>query len=160
MSKNLNRPMQDESTLESGEEEEEVEELNKRKFSNYKNNANGMIKSYKKNSKYQIAGYLQQIRILLWKNYIQSRRNLFGIFFECLCPAILMLILLIIRFSVPMQYYSDEKTNETGIIDRFKYENQTNLVLYYPNNAFIKDIVQEAIEFIKMRKVGFNPIRK
>jgi hypothetical protein len=108
-------------------------------------------------NKNRIAGFFKQIRILLWKNYILSKRNKIGLNSELLAPICMLLILLIIRIAVSVDYNKEQNFDSKNVLDYFNNSNR-DLVLYYPNNTFIESIVNRGMEFIKKKHSWFNPI--
>ena len=109
-----------------------------------------------KNNK-RIAGLFKQIRILLWKNYILSKRNKVGLISELFAPIFMLLILLIIRIAVSVEYNEEQRFDPNFVLDSFNNSNR-NLVLFYPNNSIIESIVNRGMDFIKQKHSWFDPI--
>jgi hypothetical protein len=106
--------------------------------------------------KHQIVGYFGQLRILTWKNLILSKRNLCGLLSEILLPIILVAFLILIRYFVDVVRNNDQITPTSNVIDLIPFRNQSRLLLYYPDNAFIEGIVSGAAALINLRKPLFN----
>ena len=105
----------------------------------------------------KIAGVWRQFSILLWKNLILSKRNVCGLVTEILCPLLVIIILIIIRYFVDITQYTDQSNGLYNVLDLLQLtRNSTNLLLYYPNTTLIKDIITQAVMLIKQRKPFFN----
>jgi hypothetical protein len=104
----------------------------------------------------KIAGVWKQFYILLWKNFILSKRNLCGLFTELLCPLVAIIILIIIRYFVDITQYSDQSNGLNNVLDLLRLtKNSGNLLLYYPNTTLAKSVVEEAVMLIQKVK-SFN----
>lgn len=122
-------------------------------------------KEIKNKSEQTIAGFFDQLRILLWKNTVLFKRNIFGTLSEVLFPTIFVLLLLIMRYLVGVLSYPDQTARSFNAIDpliNFNFttmaNTNTSLILYYPNNNLIGGIVHQAVNVIKLRNANFNPI--
>jgi hypothetical protein len=117
---------------------------------------------------YKIAGFMSQLRILSWKNFKLSARNKTGTVVEILAPILLILLLLILRIAVNVQYKKEQNLPLNNINDNFirnfnfTFQNYTNqsVIYYYPNNTFIENIVRRSIDRIKNQYGYFSPLGK
>jgi hypothetical protein len=105
----------------------------------------------------KLAGFWQQFAILSWKNLILSRRNVCGLITEIACPIFIVIILVVIRYFVDASRYDDQTNGLYNVLDIFPLSNTTKQLLYYPNNTFIRGIVDNAVAIIKTRKPAFTP---
>ncbi len=121
----------------------------------------------------EIASVPRQILILLWKNAILFRRNLFSTFLEIFCPLLLLSILLIMRFFIEKINYTDQNNlphtvlNFVSEVFQLSLKSQftinrinRNLIVYYPNTTIIEGLVSRAASSIALNNQGFYPSSK
>jgi hypothetical protein len=101
----------------------------------------------------KLAGFVKQLYAQLWKNLVLTKRNLWGLFFEILSPLILIALLIVIRYCIDVQIYKETNNSKVSLpYEPFKY--QKSLFYYYPNNTFIKSIMEKLV-----MKMGFVNMR-
>ena len=108
----------------------------------------------------KISGFFMQLRILAWKNLILTWRNMCGLIAEMGATLGVIALLIIIRSFVGVYYYSAQTNSLSNVFDLYSptaYSTPTPLLLYYPNNTFIKGIVTNAVSIIQKRVPIFNP---
>ena len=96
--------------------------------------------------------FLKQFLILNLKNAILLKRNLTGTIFELSLSIFFIFTLLIIRNIVERAYVPEQKNPSYFLIDYFQALAGHNLILFYPNNPLIEQIVRNAYSIIKARK--------
>jgi hypothetical protein len=109
----------------------------------------------------KIASFPRQILILMWKNLIIFKCNLVGTVLEMLSPFLFLSFLLIIRYYIERIRFSSDMFNmPTNVYDiSFYLANQSrNLIVYYPNNSLIRNLVTNAIDVLKFQNPGFDPL--
>lgn len=104
----------------------------------------------------EIASDWRQFCMLTWKNLILIRRNLLGTLFELALSIFFIFTLLIIRHIVERIYVPEQIYPAYYIIDYFQNAVGHNLILFYPNNSMIQQVVQHAYNLIKSRKLWLN----
>ena len=104
---------------------------------------------------HKIAGLWNQFKIITWKNFILSKRNLFNLFAEIFGPLLVIMTLLVIRYFTHAVKYQEKSNDLSNVFDLFPETNKT-ILLYYPNNTFIEDIISQVINLIKKRKSFSN----
>jgi len=136
---------------------------------------------------YKIANVPRQILILTWKNCLllrfvklslsysllislnffksfKYRRNLLGTFLELLCPLIFIAFLLIIRYLIERIKFFNQynQSNSGNVLDLYVNSiNQENMIiLFYPNNKLIQELVQDSVRFLKLKNPKFSPESK
>jgi hypothetical protein len=105
---------------------------------------------------HKLAGPFRQIVILFWKNGILFRRNKMGAFSEILLSFLFILVIIIMRNLIKVKQTKDtdyELSNPLSFMN--SSENQT-MLLYYPNNDFIKDIVTNGYEIMKSQNPSLS----
>jgi hypothetical protein len=109
---------------------------------------------------YKIAGLPKQILILIWKNFINSRRNIVGSLLELLCPFIFVSFLLVIRYFIEKIKLTSQFNQPTSVLDvrLGSYNQSRNVILYHPDTEFVKKLVQNAVDVIVASNPGFKPI--
>ena len=116
------------------------------------------------NENRRIAGIWKQFSILTWKNLILSRRNACGLVTEILCPLIVILILIVIRYFVDVTQYEDQANASNNVLDLLPITpnstSNASLLLYYPNTPIVYNIITNAVSLIKLRKPYFNASSK
>jgi hypothetical protein len=107
----------------------------------------------------KVVGFFRQIVILLWKNSILFRRNISGTLAEILAAFIFLFILLLIRFFADSTKINDQSYIKNPTFNLLSIINATTnreLIMYYPNNSFVEELVTNAYQLIKSRKPNFN----
>jgi hypothetical protein len=107
--------------------------------------------------RYQISGFFRQIYILLWKNAKLTLRNRSGTFIELFCPLLFLAVLLVVRNYVDKYNYEDQISYLNDTIDLLPIFIRRTRVLYYPNNIYIKNLIENAVGYIQLRQPFFNP---
>ena len=112
------------------------------------------------NENRKIAGFFRQIFIILWKNSILFRRNKTGIICELIFSSLFTLIfLLLVYFANPdyrLKSFNKETSVLSDIINDDTDEFAKNTYYYYPNEEFVKNIMQNSIKLMKLADYGFN----
>ena len=107
----------------------------------------------------KVVGFFRQIIILLWKNSILFRRNISGTLAEILVALLFLVILLFLRFFVDSTKISDQDSTKypvRNVIDYINVTSKRGLIMYYPNNAYVQTIVNDAYQLITTQKPLFN----
>jgi hypothetical protein len=112
------------------------------------------------NENRKIAGFFRQIFIILWKNSILFRRNKTGILCELIFSSLFTLIfILLVYFAIPnyrMKSVDDEVNVINVIINDDSDEFLRNTYYYYPNTEFVKSIMQNSVNLMKIANYAFN----
>jgi hypothetical protein len=118
----------------------------------------------KQNNIYKIASVPKQILILNWKNFILLKRNILGTLFELACPLIFISFLLIIRYFIERIKFFNQysQPNSGNVLELYvnSMSQQKILVLFYPNNKLIQELVENSIQFLKLKNPEFAPTSK
>ena len=114
------------------------------------------------NENRKTAGFFRQIFIILWKNSILYRKNIIGIICELIFSSLFTIIFLwFICYSIPDEtiqifhraknFYSEAFNFDTDEFPRDTY-------YYYPNEEFVKNIMQNSINLMKfdVKLIGTN----
>ena len=118
----------------------------------------------------RIAGLPRQVLILLWKNGLLFRRNLFGTFLELVCPLLMLSVFLIMRYFIEKVNYPEQNNKPRSVLsfmnELFQLTLQTqltvnrmsrNLIVYYPNTRLVETIATKAAAVIAANNNGFFP---
>lgn len=106
----------------------------------------------------KVVGVFKQIWLLLWKNGILFRRNKSGLIAEILVALLFVFILIVLRFFVDVIKFSDQSNVPLSVLASVNTTTNRTIIMYYPNNAFIKGIVDNAITFIRASQRRNFPI--
>jgi len=91
---------------------------------------------------------LNQLYLLLWKNYRLQIRSIIGLIIELLVPAMFAIILLPIRTIVKADFKSNFTEYEQFAFNKvFRFKNET-IIAYQPDNSQLLDRI--------MTRVGDN----
>ncbi|CAF0703608.1 unnamed protein product [Brachionus calyciflorus] len=107
----------------------------------------------------KVVGFFRQILILIWKNWLLFKRNISGTIVEILVSVLFVFILLFLRFFVDSTKVNEQNITNNPIRNVLTAINVTtnrSLIMYYPNNNFVRDIVTSAYYLIKSRRPTFN----
>nr|QUF59430.1 ATP-binding cassette transporter Abca3-like2 [Brachionus angularis] len=107
----------------------------------------------------KVVGFFRQTLILLWKNGILFKRNVSGTLVEILVSLLFVFILIFLRFFVDSTKYNEQSFVSNpirNVLDAVNVTTKRSLILYYPNNSFVQEIVTNAYYFIKKQKPNFN----
>lgn len=111
----------------------------------------------------KLAGFFKQVKILFWKNGKLFLRNKLGTFAELFMAILFIFMLLLIRFFVDSSLQTvDVDTNIKSnplisILAPISLLTGKTVVLYYPNNNFIRDLVTNAMNDLKAVNASFTP---
>lgn len=105
---------------------------------------------------YVLAGFKDQLLILLWKTCVIIKRKKFATVLEIFLGIFFISMLLIIRYFVEKVFIPDQLSPIYNVIDYFQVQSGKNLVLYSPDTPLIKRIVTNAFDIIKLRKNWLN----
>lgn len=103
-----------------------------------------------------LAGFKDQLSILLWKDYLLVVRKKFSTVLEIFLALFFVSTILIIRYFVEKVYVPDQINPIYNVIDYFQVQSCKNLVLFSPDTPFIRNIVTNAFDLIKLRKNWLN----
>jgi hypothetical protein len=109
----------------------------------------------------QIANFNQQLIILTWKNLKLLRRSFISTAAELLCPFLFISIIFIIRHFIERLNFSDQIRKPISAYQLYMptFSNSyRNLVMYYPNNTLIKDLISDALLSLIAHNPNFVPI--
>ena len=116
------------------------------------------------NNIYKIASVSKQILILNWKNFILLKRNILGTLLELACPLIFISFLLIIRYFIERIKFFNQysQPNSGNVLELYvnSMSQEKVLVLFYPNNKLIQELVESSIQFLKLKNPQFAPTSK
>ena len=107
----------------------------------------------------QVVGFFRQTIILFWKNSLLFRRNISGTICEVFVALLFLIILLFMRFFVDSNKYVDQNVENNPLkylLSSINVTSQRSLIMYYPNNAYIQGIVEQAYQIIKTIQPAFN----
>lgn len=110
----------------------------------------------------KLAGFLAQIKILMWKMLIILRRNVIGTVLEICCPYLFISFLLLIRYFIErfkLKTFSYVPVNILTF-NMMATDQNRNLILYYPNNEFVRKLVNDAATLLSKINSNFSPIGK
>ncbi len=125
--------------------------------------------SQSKQPQRKVVGLFWQVLILTKKNFLLARRNVVGTLGELLVAFLFILILVIIRYVNDAERYEDQ-ANIVGNRSFANNANQINyvvkninlsttfmpIVYYYPNELFVKDLMNDAFKIIQKQQPLFN----
>lgn len=111
--------------------------------------------------KRKIAGLLDQIRIILRKNFILHFENKLGILFELIFLSVSFVFILISKYDNLNKIQRTFETKSHILENRARMDKEgEKFVYYFPNNTFIRNIINESINgmgYLKSVKlVGWN----
>ena len=109
----------------------------------------------------KVVGFFRQSVILLWKNSILLRRNISGTIAEILVALIFVFILLFIRYFSDSTSVSEQNSTINKVRNVIEYVNFTtnrSLIMYYPNNAYVQSIVNDAYSLIRSQVPMFKAV--
>ena len=107
----------------------------------------------------KVVGFFRQSVILFWKNGLLFRRNISGTIAEIFVALLFLLILVFMRFFVDSNKYEDQNSTTNPLkylMTTINVTSNRNLIMYYPNNAYIQGIVENAYQMIKLIVPAFN----
>nr|UOU03314.1 ATP-binding cassette subfamily A3-like 1 [Brachionus rubens] len=112
------------------------------------------------NHRVQIAGLLTQIKILMWKLLITLRRNIIGSMLEILSPYIFVSILIVIRYFIERIKFKTFSYVPTNVLELhpMTVQQKRNLILFYPNNEVVRNLVNNAAKLLTLKNPDFLPI--
>lgn len=102
--------------------------------------------------------WFDQFRILTWKNFTLLKRRVIGFAFEVLLSVFIICMLLVSRHFVENIQFPQQKNPTYNVIDYYFNNYQEDLVLYYPDSAVARNVVERAFRFIKSEKWWYNSI--
>ncbi len=120
----------------------------------------------------RIANLPRQVAILLWKNLILFRRNIFGTMLEIFCPLLFLSVLLIMRYFIEKIKYYDQynfprsvfsvyaappQLSLTALSQVSEDRSNRNLIFFHPETEFIRQIVQNAADLLQANNKDFEP---
>ena len=114
---------------------------------------------------YKIASLPKQILILTMKNLLLFKRNYVGTSLELLCPFIFISFLLVIRYFIEkIKFYNQfaPSSYSNSVLDLYTNMSMQDrvVVLFYPNNNFIRGLVENAMNFLSLNNPEFVPTSK
>jgi hypothetical protein len=116
------------------------------------------------NNIYKIASVPKQILILNWKNFILLKRNILGTLLELACPLIFISFLLVIRYFIERIKFFNQysQPNSGNVLELYvnSMSQEKVLVLFYPNNNLIQELVENSMQFLKLKNPQFAPTSK
>ena len=116
------------------------------------------------NNIYKIASVSKQILILNWKNFILLKRNILGTLLELACPLIFISFLLVIRYFIERIKFFNQysQPNSGNVLELYvnSMSQEKVLVLFYPNNKLIQELVENSMQFLKLKNPQFAPTSK
>lgn len=104
----------------------------------------------------KVVGFFKQLLILFWKNSILFKRNILGTLVEIIAALVFVLILIFLRYFVDSVRFADQTNIARSVFDTINATTNRSLILYYPNNTYVKDLITNAYFLIKTRKPSFN----
>ncbi len=103
----------------------------------------------KKKIEKKIVGFGGQLRILLWKNLILSKRNTCGLISEVILPIALIIFLILMRYLVDVIHFNDQINRALNVVEQVPANTSRTVVMFYPNNSFIENIVVNAVDLMQ-----------
>lgn len=109
----------------------------------------------------KVAGPFRQFQILFWKNGKLLLRNKLGTFGEMIIAFLFVFIVMIIRYLIDTADFNEDtsitNTPRSVLIGTYTDFDKEN-VYYYPENDFVKNIVESAMAEISRANRGrFRP---
>jgi hypothetical protein len=107
----------------------------------------------------QVVGFFRQSLILFRKNGLLFMRNVSGTICEILVALFFLFILVILRYFVDNSFYNDQDSASNMLIPVTAAINTTSNranIYYYPNNAYIQSIVNNAYQVIQASSPTFT----
>lgn len=109
--------------------------------------------------KRNMAGFLTQMKIILWKNTILYYRNLTGLLSEIFLAALFTWIIMIVISSTEED---DSKPitqfRESSILENFGQDFPMDTIYYYPPSSLTDKLMQNVLETIKKNNYQYNRI--
>ena len=103
----------------------------------------------------QLAGFFKQLGILFWKNWILFKRNKLGTFGEIMMAFLFAFIIVALRYLIDPAILNTQSLPTVPVIAPVNVS--SGIILYYPNNNFIKDIVTNAVTMLNaVRRIKSN----
>lgn len=106
--------------------------------------------------------FIEQIKLLEWKNLLIARRKPFSLLLEIALPLIFVSVLVVIRIFVEKVHFEKQFYEPTSVLNMNNHYHWSSksraLVLYYPNVSIVEDLVVEASSRLAMHNPGFSPI--
>ena len=91
---------------------------------------------------HQIAGFLRQIYILLWKNGKLTLRNRSGTLIELFGPLVFLAVIIVVRYYVDKYDYGKQNNFLADVFDTMPIYIMRTRLVYYPPNQFIKTLIE------------------
>ena len=109
----------------------------------------------------KVVGIFRQTLLLFWKNSILFRRNISGTIAEILVAFLFVIILLFLRYFIDTPHYNDQINTSFSnpVLNVIEFINRTSgrpNIMYYPDNKFVKQIVERAYELINESVGNFS----
>jgi hypothetical protein len=98
----------------------------------------------------KIVGFGGQLRILLWKNWILSKRNTCGLISEVILPIALIIFLILMRYLIDVLKYYDQVNPTASVINLAPLNTTGKTIFYYPDNVFIRNAVNNAVSVMQL----------
>ncbi|CAF0854082.1 unnamed protein product [Brachionus calyciflorus] len=88
------------------------------------------------------------------------RRNLIGSILEILCPYLFLSFLILIRYFIERFKFKTMSYMPTNVLELhpMTVQQKRNLILFYPNNGLVKNLVTNATKFLTMKNPDFLPV--
>ena len=108
----------------------------------------------------KLAGFVAQIRILMWKMFIILRRNIIGTLLEIFCPYMFVSFMILIRYFIERLKFKTFSYLQTNVLELhpMTVQQKRNLILFYPNNEFVRTLVNNAAKLLTVKNPDFLPI--
>ena len=109
----------------------------------------------KKMEEHHVVGFFRQCIIIVWKNSILFKRNVSGTISELFVSLFFCFLILLMRYIVDVNVYADQNSTtnpSTYLISNMISRGNRSLILYYPDNSYVKSIVYSAITIISALK--------
>jgi len=92
--------------------------------------------------------YLQQLNLLLWKNFVIQKRSLLGLILKLTIPALFAIVFIPIRASIKSKFHENETTFDSFLVDSLSndlplFKNST--FAYCPNTSVLIDRVMRQV---------------
>lgn len=104
----------------------------------------------------ELKSNLKQIRLLMWKNFTQQKRNLIGTIIEILVPTLFVIILLPIRRIIKSEQYFNNTVYESFSIDALP----SNLLPEFSANSLSNQSFSEGLWTIGYYPTNVDLIKK
>jgi hypothetical protein len=100
----------------------------------------------------------RQMAALIWKQLLLLRRHPVATIFELVLSVGFVAMLLAVRHVVECTRVAEQSTSAYFVVDYFQTLPGRHLILYHPDTPIVKQVVMNAYNVIRTRKLWLNAI--